>query len=643
MHRTRSRLAATLVALVAPVLLLAGTPGTAVAAPATTPPAESVTADQPEVVYDPSTPTQQWYYNDHTMIRDPGGTWHVFGITHPEKGAPEDEKIFGHATAPSPWGPWTTQPTALAAAPGEQYIWAPDVVSANGIYYMYYAAGGPDPAAFRIQLATSTDLFHWNRSPANPLFTDGYKARDPMLTRIGDQWVMYYTATLNRATSNHIVAYRTSTDLIHWSDRNTAFQSPSVGSDSGPTESPYVVRHGDWWYLFTCCGGTYDSTLVYRSQDPMHFDPNDTVGVLTAHAAEVIQDADGSWYLTSAGWGKHGVSLAALHWSQPDVLVGSRHTDFNHDGLADIATFTRGASGAVFVATSDKHQFNGTGDRWIAPFGLGSETTLTGNFDGKWGDDLVTFTRGTSGKVFVATAAQDGRHFDGVGQMWNGSFAFDDEVPAVGDINGDGLDDILAFNRTTGAVYVATSDGHQFNGRADMRDHSFATGTEVPAVGDVNHDGKADLIAFDRGTTGAVWVALALPDGQFGAKTLWATGFALGGAVPAVGNFDGKDGDDIVAFSRGTTADVTVALSNGVDGFKPATLWHDHFAVGNEVPGVGDFNGDGKDDIVTFLRGTVADVCVATSTGSSFDGDGIVWHHDFAIGHEWPAPASHPL
>ena len=28
--------------------------------------------------------------------------WHLFGITHAEAGAPQDEKVFGHATAPTP-------------------------------------------------------------------------------------------------------------------------------------------------------------------------------------------------------------------------------------------------------------------------------------------------------------------------------------------------------------------------------------------------------------------------------------------------------------------------------------------------------------------------------------------------------------
>ncbi|NES69112.1 MAG: hypothetical protein F6K24_29710, partial [Okeania sp. SIO2D1] len=49
--------------------------------------------------------------------------------------------------------------------------------------------------------------------------------------------------------------------------------------------------------------------------------------------------------------------------------------------------------------------------------------------------------------------------------------------------------------------------------------------------------------------------------------------------------------------------DVYVALSNG-NGFEPSSVWHDWFCINEEICDVGDFNGDGRDDIATFLRNT---------------------------------------
>ncbi|GAA2333039.1 hypothetical protein GCM10009854_05580 [Saccharopolyspora halophila] len=290
----------------------------AVAGVASASEAGSVSAGEFVRVYDPSVgEDEQWYYNDHTMIRDAAtGLWHVYAITHAEPADPLDEKHFGHATAPSPRGPWTKRPFALSADPsaGERHIWAPHVVFANGVYHMFYAAGTRDHTAYRMHLATSTDLRNWTRSEANPLFTDGFDARDPMVTRVGPLWVMYYTATSTPEGGNHQVAYRVSMDLVRWSGKRVAFEHPERGTTGGPTESPFVVRRPDGWYLFICCESGYEDTRVYRSADPFRFTVDNPAGRINAHASEVIAEPDGTASITGAGWGRGGLHLAPLHW-----------------------------------------------------------------------------------------------------------------------------------------------------------------------------------------------------------------------------------------------------------------------------------------------------------------------------------------
>ncbi len=277
-----------------------------------------VSAGEFNRIYDPSVGERgSWYINDHTFVYGPDRLWHMFGITHAEPANPEDEKNFAHATSPSlTAGPWTKQPFALTADParGEVLLWAPYVLPHDGVYYMYYCAGDPDHTRYKIQLATSRDLWHWERSPANPMVIDGYDARDPFVTRIGEQWVLYYTANMTPAGGDHIVAYRTSTDLLHWGERHVALDFPESGTWGGPTESPFVVRRGDFYYLFSGPRDSYRGTAVYESRDPFHFDVADTVGRIASHAAEIVQDLDGKWYISHAGWGQGGLYLAPLFW-----------------------------------------------------------------------------------------------------------------------------------------------------------------------------------------------------------------------------------------------------------------------------------------------------------------------------------------
>jgi glycerophosphoryl diester phosphodiesterase len=296
-----------------------------------------VSAGAPTRIYDPSRgQSEQWYYNDHTFVRDAEGNWHLFGITRAEPGRPFEETRFGHAQADRlTQSSWERQPHALSADPdaGEQWIWAPFVVFHRNLYYLFYAAG-PGPL-FKMQLATSQDLRSWTRHPGNPLFRDGYNARDPMVARVHGRWVMYYTANTDpQGGGNYVVAYRTSDDLVNWSDRRIAFTHPRTGVTAGPTESPFVVRRGRHWYLFMCCdhyrrdrvgspiGDPYTTTRVYRSDDPFDFRIDDLVGMIDAHAAEIVQDENADWHVSSAGWRQDGVWLGPLEWENKRPIRG---------------------------------------------------------------------------------------------------------------------------------------------------------------------------------------------------------------------------------------------------------------------------------------------------------------------------------
>lgn len=294
-------------------------------------------------IYDPSVGEDEpWYVNDHTIFRDRTGTWHLIGITHAEPLAPFDEQHLAHATAPALTGPWTKQAFALTADPswGETQLWAPHVIEHDDRLWMYVCGGGADHAAYRIQLAVSSDDgWTWTRHPANPMVVDGYEARDPMVLRVGDRWVMYYTATDPAARGAHVVAAAGSDDLVRWSGRTIVLRDELEGTGAGPCESPFVVERDGRWFLFVGPdyagqlreleavtissmadvaavlrdSAAYRTTRVLVSDDPMHFDADAVVGTIDAHAPEVVVDEAGDLWITHCGWGQGGVHLARLH------------------------------------------------------------------------------------------------------------------------------------------------------------------------------------------------------------------------------------------------------------------------------------------------------------------------------------------
>jgi arabinan endo-1,5-alpha-L-arabinosidase len=273
-------------------------------------------------IYDPGIGEKEpWYINDHSFYYGPDPKWHLTGITHQEPRNPHYEVLFAHATADSlTQVPWEKQAPLLQAETqaDERLLWAPHVLCYQGLYYMYYCAGGGavahDPTDFRIHLATSADGWQWQRSPANPLFTDGFEARDPMVLREQDTWLLYYAATATPTGGHFQVAYRESADLIHWGPKQVAYTDELSGTDGGPCESPFVVRRGRYYYLFLGPRGSYDGTDIFRSIAPYQWQASDWVGHIESHAAEVIRDVDGKWYVSRCGWGRGGVYLAEIRF-----------------------------------------------------------------------------------------------------------------------------------------------------------------------------------------------------------------------------------------------------------------------------------------------------------------------------------------
>jgi len=134
--------------------------------------------------------------------------------------------------------------------------------------------------------------------------------------------------------------------------------------------------------------------------------------------------------------------------------------------------------------------------------------------------------------------------------------------------------------------------------------HGWTVKDYVRTVGDVNKDGNADLIGF--GLDG-VYVALSNGSG-FGAVGKWTSSFDLSHGwtvkdyVRTVGDVNGDGKADLIGFGLDG---VYVALSNG-SGFGAVSKWTSSFdlshgwTVSQYVRTVGDVNGDGKADLIGF-------------------------------------------
>ena len=145
-----------------------------------------------------------------------------------------------------------------------------------------------------------------------------------------------------------------------------------------------------------------------------------------------------------------------------------------------------------------------------------------------------------------------------------------------------------------------------------------ATNTAIGAdplfvlVSDFNADGNQDVaVALSTGASNNVKVLLGNGSGGFSSTTTLTAGTLV--TALATGDFNGDGKEDLVA-SNSTTNNVSVFLGNGLGGFGGAT----NFAagVGPESVTVGDMNKDGKPDLlVSNAAGTSVSLLLGNGSG----------------------------
>ncbi|MEZ4663480.1 MAG: CHAT domain-containing protein [Caldilineaceae bacterium] len=145
--------------------------------------------------------------------------------------------------------------------------------------------------------------------------------------------------------------------------------------------------------------------------------------------------------------------------------------------------------------------------------------TLVGDVDGDGRSDLIwNKTSPAINRIYVGLAAEPGTfkllmHQDHGGTQWQ------EFKTLVGDVNGDGRDDLI-WNETSAAhnrVYVGLAQGNDNFHLLDFQDMPYPSWADYKTlVGDVNGDGKADLIWNKTGADkNRMYAGISNGDGTF--------------------------------------------------------------------------------------------------------------------------------
>jgi hypothetical protein len=272
----------------------------------------------------------------------------------------------------------------------------------------------------------------------------------------------------------------------------------------------------------------------------------------------------------------------------PHLLVTG---DFNSDKSIDIAA-TSHDSNSVFVLLGDgRGKFAFAPGSPFAAYPSGKPhnhglATADVNADGKL--DL-TLGHQDSGAIAVLLGDGRGRFTAAPGSPFKLGRGF--YPHALGDVNQDGKLDVVAPDIMGSAIVVGLGDGRGGFAGAPGSPVRVKARPYFVLLADVNGDNKLDIVAT-HDDIDEVDVLLGNGNGRFTATT----GFHAGnrGWTVAAADLDGDGSKDLlIAGGEGIKA----FLGNGKGGFSPADEWSYPARHSTWKLAIGDVNGDGKVDL----------------------------------------------
>ncbi|MFM2162726.1 MAG: hypothetical protein RLZZ383_2238, partial [Pseudomonadota bacterium] len=334
---------------------------------------------------------------------------------------------------------------------------------------------------------------------------------------------------------------------------------------------------------------------------------------------------------------------AGAHFGEALAAAG----DVNGDGYADVIIgardFDNGSTneGRAYVYVGSASGL-ASSPAWVvepdqAQAGMGSSVTGLGDVNGDGYDDVAVGSPGYDNghtdegmvTVYLGSASGLATTVAWTGEGNQTSAAYGNAVAGAGDVNGDGMSELLVgcaacdngeTDEGRAFLFLGTTSGPSGTAAWNLESNqaSASLGYALGSAGDVNGDGYGDVIVgapnLDNGQTdeGRVQVFLGSASG-LQTSAIWSgepnqTGASFGTAVASAGDVNGDGRSDVIIgapnYDNGHTDEGGAFVFLGAStGLGTSAAWTGQgeeasAAFGTALASAGDVNGDGHADVL---------------------------------------------
>ena len=320
--------------------------------------------------------------------------------------------------------------------------------------------------------------------------------------------------------------------------------------------------------------------------------------------------------------------LAAVQaFSTGNYSFGSAVGDLDGDGKTDIVALDLNNTLAIYLnsSTSGAITSGSFSNVQTLTTGTGAEEVVVGDFNGDGKPDIaVANSTANNVSVFLNQSSGTGN----INFAAKADFTTDTKPVrlATGDIDGDGLLDIVTANNTANTISLLrnTSSGGSISFATHV-DFAAQTGPQGVAIADMDNDNKLDIVAINYTSNSISVFRNTATVGAFTASSLAsAQHFGVGGHPQsiAIADIDGDGKMDVATtYHAGSGIHFLPNASTGIGNISFGTAFGRAVGSSTYWIALGDLNGDGKPDIVTTDTFNIFVILNKTTPGNFTDAD----------------------